>query len=83
MADAEFDVSDNAFQDEFAELTELGSSSNNLTVFAAQREKCGFSVRALMIDRIILQEIGRDAVPAEFAVLDHRFDAFCAQSLAK
>ena len=36
-----------------------------------------------MVDRIILQEIVSDAVPAEFAVLDHWFDAFCTQSLAK
>jgi len=47
VADTAFDVSDSAFQDELSELTEPGSSSNNLTVFAAQREKCGFGVRAL------------------------------------
>ena len=76
MADAKFDVSDSAFQDEFAELTEPRSSSNDLTVFSAKCEKCGFGVRALMVDRIILQEIVSDAVLTEFAVLDYRFDAF-------
>jgi hypothetical protein len=39
VADAEFDVSDGAFQDEFAELIEPGSCTNNLTGFAAKREK--------------------------------------------
>jgi hypothetical protein len=37
VADAEFDVSDCAFQDEFAELTEQGSRTNDLAVFAAER----------------------------------------------
>jgi hypothetical protein len=36
-----------------------------------------------MVDRIILQEIVGDALPAEFMLLDHRFDAFSTQSLAK
>ena len=83
MAAAEFDVSDCAFQNVFAELTEPGSSPNDLTVFSAKREKRGFGVRALMIDRIILEEVVRDAVPAKFPVLDHWFDAVRTQSLAK
>jgi hypothetical protein len=44
VAEAKFDVSDGAFQDEFAELSEPGSSANDLAVFAARRKKCGFRV---------------------------------------
>ena len=83
MTDTEFDVSDGKFQDEFAELTKLGLRTNDFAVFASQCEKREFGVRALMVDRIIYQEIVSDDVPAEFAVLDHRFHAFGAQSLPK
>jgi hypothetical protein len=38
VGDAEFDISDGAFQIEFAELTKPGSRTNDLAVFAAQRE---------------------------------------------
>lgn len=38
MADAEFNVSDSTFQDEFTELTEPGSSPNDLAAFAPERE---------------------------------------------
>ncbi len=83
MADAEFDVFDGAFQDEFAELTEPGSRTNDFAVFAAQREKYGFGVRALMADRINLKQVVYDAVPTGFAVYYHRFHVFCTESLAK
>jgi hypothetical protein len=44
VADAEFDVSHRAFQDEFSELTEPGLRTNDLAVFAPEREKSGFGV---------------------------------------
>jgi len=44
VADAEFDVSQRAFQDEFSELTEPGSRTNDRAVFAPERENCGFGV---------------------------------------
>jgi len=52
VADAQFDVSDGAFQDEFAELTELRSSANDLAVFAAEREKCRFGTSQLRFRRV-------------------------------
>lgn len=76
MANAQFDVSDSVFQNEFAKLTEPGSGANDLAVFAAEREKRRLDLRALMIDRIILQHIVRDAVPTEFSVANHWFNAF-------
>lgn len=83
MADAQFDVSHRAFQHELAELTEPGSRTNDLAVFAPQREERRFDVRALMVDRVILQHVVGDAMPTEFEMPDHRFDAFCAESLPK
>jgi len=76
VADGQFDVSDSTFQDEFSELSEPHSSANYLAVFAAKCEKRGFGVRALMVDRIIMQYIVGDALPAESAVLNHRFNSF-------
>jgi len=49
VADAQFDVSDSAFQDKFAEVTKPRSNANDLAVFSTQREKSGFGVRALML----------------------------------
>jgi len=83
VAHNNFDVSDSAFQDEFAELTEPGSGANDLAVFAPEREKRRLDVRALVVGRIILQYIIRDAVPAEFPVTNYWFNSFCTQSLAK
>jgi len=76
VAEAELDVSEGAFQNEFVKLTEPRSSPNDIAVFAPQREKCGFGVRTVMVDPIILQEVVSDAVPVESAVLEYRFNAF-------
>jgi len=43
VAGTEFNVSDSAFQNEFTELIKPGSGANDLAVFAAKREKSGFS----------------------------------------
>jgi hypothetical protein len=44
VADVEFDVSDSAFQNEFAELTKPGSSANDFAVLAPQRENRRFDI---------------------------------------
>jgi hypothetical protein len=41
------------------------------------------SVRPLMVRRIIEQDIVGDSCPTEFAVFNHRFNAFCTEFLLK
>jgi len=56
---------------------------HDLAVFSARREKRRFDVRSFVVRRIIEQYIIRDAVPAELAVFDHRFNAFRPEFVAK
>ena len=74
---------DGALENEFAELSETRPRSSDFAVFSPKCEKRRFDVRSLMVRRIIEQNIIGEAVPAEFAMLDHGFDALCAQFLAK